>query len=71
LLSLKEIVESGIEDIEIRELKIRKKREGRSEIYVITLPKAWIKKLGGGDGEVKAVVDFREGAVLLVFPKKS
>jgi hypothetical protein len=59
---------SEIDNIEIRELKLRRKKEGKGTIYVITLPKAWIKKLGEGD--VKAIADFRERAILLIFSKK-
>jgi len=64
LVQVKEFLSSAIE---IRELRLRKRREGNGEIYVITLPKAWIKKLNADAGRVKAMVDFNEGLVLLLF----
>jgi len=64
LLHLKEFLSSAIE---IRELRLRKRREGNGEIYVVTLPKTWVKRLNAESGWVKAVVDFDEGVVLLLF----
>lgn len=61
----------GVEELlkgpmELRELKLRRRREGNGEVFVITIPKSWVRKLGGGE-TVRALVDFKEKLIVLYF----
>ncbi len=62
------------QNIETREVTLKKKREGKGYAYYIHIPAEWVKKLGldkeleSGSIKIKALADFKNRAMTVKFP---
>ena len=56
----------SLKKLRIIDAKIRRRREGNSVLYTITIPKKWVERLGGKE-EVVLIADFEKKEIKISF----
>ena len=66
------------QDLELKELTFRRKREGKGHVYYLSIPAEWVRELGLESAfetkssiKVKALFDKKRRALTVKFPETS